>query len=295
MKRERSWLYEIESQKAIKEIDKSSFLVGSHIPKLVRPIFECEDIIYGEKKYIVLEYLGNEYSAYIEQDKNGKIRIIWRELLPLLKEKFIEEYDSLVKKDCSIESTPKLEFIKINGCRFNIDLYDKEIKKLNKFFEKLGIDDKLNEEELIGEIRKYIINGRINHDKYKEKLLKKDGKCRMCGLDDKRFLIASHSKSWVESSDKEKVDVNNGFLLCPNHDALYDKYLITFEDDGKIRISDTIKKDDYKKLGIEENMIINISVEELVYIKWHRKKFFEKEKETNLKLKEIDRYQINLV
>lgn len=54
------------------------------------------------------------------------------------------------------------------------------------------------------------------------------------------ILHATHAKPWADSeSDNECLDVLIGFLLCANHDALFDRGLITFTS-GK-NISATIK------------------------------------------------------
>lgn len=47
-----------------------------------------------------------------------------------------------------------------------------------------------------------------------------------CGVSDEHFLIDSHIKPWSQSNNQEWLDVNNGLLLCPNHDALFDKGII---------------------------------------------------------------------
>ncbi|MEW9674148.1 HNH endonuclease [Ammoniphilus sp. 3BR4] len=36
------------------------------------------------------------------------------------------------------------------------------------------------------------------------------------------------------------MDLNNGLLLCPNHDALFEKGLISFRDDGGIFVSPSV-------------------------------------------------------
>lgn len=65
-------------------------------------------------------------------------------------------------------------------------------------------------------------------------MLKRYNRCCLCEMENPEFLIASHIKPWAESERKEKLDVNNGFLMCPNHDRIFDKGYITFDDDGKI-------------------------------------------------------------
>jgi hypothetical protein len=40
--------------------------------------------------------------------------------------------------------------------------------------------------------------------------------------------VASHIVPWSEPTEEERLDVNNGILLLPLYDALYDKHLISF-------------------------------------------------------------------
>jgi len=65
-------------------------------------------------------------------------------------------------------------------------------------------------------------------------------RCRLTGVIDKRFLIASHIKPWRISSNIEKLDGNNGLLLSPHVDKLFDKGWISFTDRGQILCSDDI-------------------------------------------------------
>ena len=69
-------------------------------------------------------------------------------------------------------------------------------------------------------------------------------------------MIASHIVPWKDSSDQERRDVNNGILLSPTYDALFDKHLISFDDTGSIIISSKIKK-----LGWETKYTSDESVE----------------------------------
>ena len=95
-------------------------------------------------------------------------------------------------------------------------------------------------------------------------------------MSDKRFLIASHIKRWSESNDKERVDSNNAFLLCTDHDWLFDKFYISFDDEGNIILADNIDKETYNKLKITNMDRVILNDENKKYIKWHRKQFNEK-------------------
>lgn len=127
----------------------------------------------------------------------------------------------------------------------------------------------------ISETEKEILaKSRIGQGIYRDSLLSKyNGKCMLCGLQYKGLLIASHIKEWSEANNDERVDVNNGLLLCTLHDTLFDKHLITFDDNGKIMIS--------PKLNIEDRALCNITEESKIkmepgiakYMEYHRNKF----------------------
>jgi HNH endonuclease len=61
-----------------------------------------------------------------------------------------------------------------------------------------------------------------------------EAKCRLTHTTDKRFLVASHMKPWRLSDNTEKLDGNNGLLLAPHVDCLFDKGWISFSDEGAI-------------------------------------------------------------
>ena len=119
-----------------------------------------------------------------------------------------------------------------------------------------------------------LITARIGQHKYRKDLIELWKKCSVskCKMID--ILVASHIKSWNESSNEEKLDPYNGLLLLPNYDKLFDKHLISFDDDGRIIISPQIKKEDYKILGISANdKLFNVFEENKPYLKIHREKF----------------------
>lgn len=85
-------------------------------------------------------------------------------------------------------------------------------------------------------------------------------------MNDVRFLIASHIKPWKDSSNNERLDENNGFLLCPHHDSVFDKGLISFSDDGKILIWKSIDARTRRLLNIDEGIAINLNDKQKEYI-----------------------------
>ena len=136
----------------------------------------------------------------------------------------------------------------------------------------------IKKDTTISETQKELLTfARIGQGKYRKDLIELWGKCSVseCKMTD--LLIASHIKPWSESSNKEKLDRYNGLLLLPNYDKLFDKHLISFDDDGKIIISSQIKEEEYKVLGISANdKLFNVFEENKPYLKIHREIFFFK-------------------
>lgn len=121
-----------------------------------------------------------------------------------------------------------------------------------------------------------IVKARIGQSDFRDKLVHKyDCKCALCGLGYKELLVASHIKAWSEAIGPERTDVENGLLLCSMHDALFDKYLISFDDNGKILIAPNIEKKDMQRLNITENKTIVMTDTMRKYMKYHRQKFEE--------------------
>lgn len=124
--------------------------------------------------------------------------------------------------------------------------------------------------------RNILAKARIGQGLYRENLiLKHECKCMLCGLGYKELLIASHIKEWSKAKNEERVDVNNGLLLCTLHDSLFDKHLITFDKDGKIIISSRLTQKDMMLCNISSNSKIEMTPEIEKYMEFHRNMFFD--------------------
>lgn len=92
---------------------------------------------------------------------------------------------------------------------------------------------------------------RIGQERFRRKLLRTLTFCPVTGIDDDRLLMASHIKPWAVCTNEERMDVKNGFILSPTIDKLFDKGLITFEDNRRILISPSLSRKTTERLGIE--------------------------------------------
>ncbi|WP_244933535.1 HNH endonuclease [Neobacillus mesonae] len=169
--------------------------------------------------------------------------------------------------------TLKLRWKRLNNSQVKLlleklnPLHNESFLKLQKELESPIVLDKTEKES--------VVKARIGQSIFKKALLAVEKKkCRLCGVTDERFLVASHIKPWSQSNNKERLDVNNGLLLCPNHDALYDKGYISFDGDGTILISDSLYEATKFFLNINAIMKVNLSEIQKIYMEWHRKNKF---------------------
>jgi hypothetical protein len=122
--------------------------------------------------------------------------------------------------------------------------------------------------------RKGLVTSRVGQGYYRQKIIERwEGKCPVSGMSIIPILIASHIVPWSQSNDEEKLDVNNGILLSPIVDALFDKCLISFKNDGSILISGKISIEDRLALGLNHTIKIPVSERMTPYLERHRKKF----------------------
>jgi len=122
-----------------------------------------------------------------------------------------------------------------------------------------------------------LVKQRIGQGCYREALLSYwHAACALTGLDIPEILRASHAKPWAEcTSDSERLNVYNGFLLTANIDALFDNGLISFTDDGVVLLSHRVKEDTFMKLGLHAGMSLRwIDSRHLPFLQWHRENLF---------------------
>lgn len=123
-----------------------------------------------------------------------------------------------------------------------------------------------------------ISRARVGQGQYREELLLECPFCPITLINDERLLIASHIKPWAVSSDKEKIDPKNGFMLSPLYDKLFDRGFITFTPDRKVHISDWLSPANKNRIGITEGQFIQrLPIDEyrINYLSYHRESVFK--------------------
>jgi 5-methylcytosine-specific restriction protein A len=123
--------------------------------------------------------------------------------------------------------------------------------------------------------RKGLVTSRVGQGAYRKRIIHRwEYRCAVTGFDKLDILIASHIVPWCDSNDNERLDVDNGLLLTPTYDALFDRNLMSFENNGKIILSDAIDNEVYKKIGVSGmEKIKNLSSYNHNYLDRHRLHF----------------------
>jgi 5-methylcytosine-specific restriction protein A len=123
--------------------------------------------------------------------------------------------------------------------------------------------------------RKGLVTSRVGQGAYRKSIIHHwEYQCAVTNFDDTRILIASHIVPWKDSTDQQRLDVENGILLSPTYDALFDKHLISFENNGKIILSDEISRDAFNNINVTgQEVLRKITTGNKEYLEQHRVRF----------------------
>ncbi len=167
------------------------------------------------------------------------------------------------------------------------NMYSSALKRYRLFaydtFESLDTVEKIANSIEISNIetteKEAIIKSRVGQGQYRKNiLLKYKNRCVVTGIDHKKLLIASHIKPWTICKNNERIDTENGILLCANMDKLFDSGLITFSNAGKIFISSFLSNENRQRLNIDYQTEVDLkaSTRMLHYLEFHRDVLFVK-------------------
>jgi len=100
--------------------------------------------------------------------------------------------------------------------------------------------------------------------------------CRVTGVRQARHLRASHIKPWRLCDDIEKLDGNNGLLLSPHVDQLFDGGWISFSDNGDLLLSKRLDKSVLSSWQIPASLNVGtFNEEQKRHLAFHRERVFK--------------------
>jgi putative restriction endonuclease len=106
--------------------------------------------------------------------------------------------------------------------------------------------------------REALIVARRGQGLFKERVMEIETRCRITGVTNPIHLRASHCKPWRDSDNQERLNGENGLLLTPTIDHLFDRGFISFENSGVLIVSPVAHAPSLNRMGVETNRIMNV-------------------------------------
>jgi hypothetical protein len=140
--------------------------------------------------------------------------------------------------------------------------------------------DKIKSDHSVVETeREALVLARRGQGLFKSRVMTIEKQCRITGVNHNEHLRASHCKPWRLSTNDERLNGENGLLLTPSADHLFDRGFISFEDNGDLLISPVAHHESLYRMGIdprESRNVGNFSSGQRVFLKYHRDNEFLK-------------------
>jgi putative restriction endonuclease len=106
--------------------------------------------------------------------------------------------------------------------------------------------------------REAIIRARRGQGLFKQRVMQIESRCRITRVNNPVHLVASHCKPWRDSKNDERLNGENGLLLTPSIDHLFDRGFIGFENDGTLIVSPVAHRPSLERMGIDVNGDLNV-------------------------------------
>lgn len=121
--------------------------------------------------------------------------------------------------------------------------------------------------------RKALIVARRGQGIFRQRVSAHERECRVTRVSQPAHLRASHCKPWRDSTNEERLDGENGLMLTPTVDHLFDEGFISFEDSGDLILSPVAHKPSLVRMGITVDQPFNVgtfSSGQKHYLDYHR-------------------------
>ena len=133
------------------------------------------------------------------------------------------------------------------------------------------IQAELNRKDVPAVEIQQLVMARRGQGLFKARVRQHENACRITGVAEIAHLRASHIKPWRDSTDVEKLDGDNGLLLAPHVDHLFDRGFLSFTDDGDIILAPTMDKHTLDRWHIDWTRNVGpFSPEQAVFLAFHR-------------------------
>lgn len=125
--------------------------------------------------------------------------------------------------------------------------------------------------------RRAVVHARRGQGLFKQRVMTIEARCRLTGVDRPEHLRASHCKPWRDADNAERLDGENGLLLTPDADHLFDRGFLTFDNSGKVLISPVAHVPSLQAMGIDPGGLraaMAFSTGQKHFLAYHRENVF---------------------
>jgi putative restriction endonuclease len=122
-----------------------------------------------------------------------------------------------------------------------------------------------------------VVMARRGQGLFKANVMKRETSCRLTRVDRAEHLRASHCKPWRDANNVERLDGENGLLLTPDADHLFDRGFVSFDDGGDVLWSPVAHVPSLVKMGLDPARLKNVggfTEGQKQYLAFHRDSVF---------------------
>ena len=126
-------------------------------------------------------------------------------------------------------------------------------------------------------VREQIVDARVGQGKFRAGVIALEPRCRVTRVDRSEHLIASHIRPWRHADNAQRLDPENGFMLTPNVDHLFDRGFLTFTEDGVVQFSPAADRESLLRMGLDPDREIDVgsfSSAKQEFLEFHRSEIF---------------------
>lgn len=142
--------------------------------------------------------------------------------------------------------------------------------------------------------REAVIQARVGQGQFRKNVASIETHCRVTKVNEPAHLRASHTKPWRSSTNDERLNGENGLLLTPTIDHLFDRGFISFKDNGDLLISPVAVGSSLQRMGVDPTQKINVgtfSFGQRQFLAYHRQSvFLERQLEPRNRPRKATRY-----
>ena len=124
--------------------------------------------------------------------------------------------------------------------------------------------------------KEQLVKARRGQGVFRSSVLLSETECRVTRVSDAKHLRASHIKPWRDANNLERLNGQNGLLLSPHIDHLFDQGYITFSNTEQLLVVPDVRTNLLDKWGIDAGTSVGeFNRQQQAFLDYHRAHVFK--------------------